>query len=141
MITAQTILTSKTKTLLPIFFVLLLLISFHFSAKAVFGAGSFYLSPDSDSAGVGENFNVDIIINTGGANTYGADALLNYDGTKLQVVSINSGTTYPTYPTKVSTGSTITIGGVSNSTGPSFSGTRVFPKISFKGMPTTPLPE
>src|SRR3989344_665535 len=134
MITAQTILTSKTKTLLPIFFVLLLLISFHFSAKAVFGAGSFYLSPDSDSAGVGENFNVDIIINTGGANTDGADALLNYDGTKLQVVSINSGTTYPTYPTKVSTGSTITIGGVSNTSGPYFSGIGVFATITFKGV-------
>ncbi len=133
MITAQSIFTSKTKTLLKILSITLLLISFHFSAKAVFGAGSFYLSPDSDSVGVGENFNVDIIINTGGAKTDGADALLNYDGTKLQVVSIAGGTTYPTYPTKTSTSTTITIGGVSNTSGPYFSGSGVFATITFKG--------
>lgn len=56
------------------------------------------LSPSSGTFNKGCNFSLDIILNTGGAQTDGTDAVLKYDPTRVTALSITNGTIYPEYP-------------------------------------------
>ncbi len=59
---------------------------------------SLSLSPSSGSYKVGESFEVEAILDTGGEPTSGADVILLFDPTMLAVISVNPGTLYSDYP-------------------------------------------
>jgi parallel beta-helix repeat protein len=48
------------------------------------------LSPATKTVNIGDNFNVDVQVNTGGQNVVAVAAYLNYDSTKLEVIGIDT---------------------------------------------------
>lgn len=61
-------------------------------------AATLALSPSSGTANKGCSFSLNIILNTGVAQTDGTDAVLIYDPTRFTANSITNGTIYPDYP-------------------------------------------
>lgn len=61
-------------------------------------AATLSLSPTTGTHNKGCNFSVDIILDTGGVQTDGTDAILKYDNSKITATSITSGTIYADYP-------------------------------------------
>lgn len=59
------------------------------------------LYPTSSALKKGCNYNVDVVINTEGVNSRGADAFLSYDSNKIEVLSISPGWVFKSYPGKV----------------------------------------
>jgi LPXTG-motif cell wall-anchored protein len=55
--------------------------------KAVYAAASLSLSPAAATKSIGDTFNVDVVLDTGGDAVSGATAIINYDAAKLQVVN------------------------------------------------------
>ncbi len=83
-----------------VIYILAILISLALQVSpAMAAAGTFALSPASGTFNKGCSFSVDILINTGGVTSDGADAVISYDATRLTVSSINTGKTYAAYPT------------------------------------------
>src|SRR3989338_4368730 len=56
------------------------------------------LSPSTGSFNKGCNFSLNIDLNTGGIQTDGTDAIIQYDQAKFTATSITSGSIYPDYP-------------------------------------------
>jgi hypothetical protein len=48
------------------------------------------LSPATKTVNIGDNFNVEVQVNTGGQNVVAVGAYLNYDQTKLEVIGIDT---------------------------------------------------
>lgn len=61
-------------------------------------AASLSLSPTSGTFNKGCNFSLQIILDTGPAQTDGTDAIVTYDQSKFTATSISSGSIYPDYP-------------------------------------------
>jgi len=57
-------------------------------------AVTLFLDPPSDTFDIGENFEVLVKLNTGGAKTVGVDALMNFDPAILQLKGLSFGTLY-----------------------------------------------
>lgn len=79
---------------------------------------SFVIIPSSGTYAQNETFDVVIYLNTGGESVSAVDAILTYEDSKFEVVSITEGTEFTSYPSKASSGGTIivsavTTGGVS----------------------------
>lgn len=82
--------------------ILLLAFSFQLSASPVFAqAASLSLEPSSGTFNQGCNFSLKVNLDTGGAQTYGTDALLLYDASKFNATTITDGTVYPDFPGNV----------------------------------------
>ena len=58
----------------------------------VLAAASLSLSPASASKNIGDVFNVDIVVDTGGDPAAGVSAIVNYDNTRLTAVQGTAGT-------------------------------------------------
>ncbi len=56
------------------------------------------LSPSTGTFNRGCDFSLNIELDTGGAQTDGTDAIVNFEATKLKINSITNGTIYPDYP-------------------------------------------
>jgi hypothetical protein len=79
------------KKFLPFIFAFLF---FVFFPKNAFAAASLSFSPANQTVALNQNFTVNALLSTGGAETDGADLIIRYDGNKLQVVSAALGTLY-----------------------------------------------
>lgn len=101
--------------------------------KAVKAAASLSLSPAAQTVEVGQNFDVTVQLNSGGANTDATDVILNYDATKLTLVTAALGDLYENrLVTNVSVSGKVTLR-ASSTPGSYFSGTGTFATLSFKG--------
>ena len=101
------------------------------------------LLPSSGNYVIGNNFNVDIILNTSGQATAGTDALLTYNPLDLQVqdsdavtagTQIKPGTLYAIYPSNSVDATTgkIFFSGIITPGGTGYTGTGVLATITFK---------
>lgn len=61
-------------------------------------AATLSLSPATGTFNKGCSFSLNVELNTGGAETDGTDAIIFYDSTRFNALSITSGTIYPDYP-------------------------------------------
>lgn len=100
-----------------------------------YAAATLSLSPAAATKSVGEVFNVDIVVNTGGDPAAGVSALINYDATKLTAVQVTAGTVLAGTPlTNTINSSTGTIqydtGNLSNN----FTGTGTVATIQFRAL-------
>jgi hypothetical protein len=100
------------------------------------GNATLSLSPSSSSVANGTNFDVQIVLNTGGARTSGTDISLRFDQTKLNIVDIKNGSIYDQYVGKNinNTSGIVTISGLASSTSSLYTGTGTFATITFKAV-------
>lgn len=113
--------------LLPLVFLVVLF--FPSEAKA---AASLSFSPAAKTVVINDSFNVDVILNTGGQQSDGADVIVRYDGNKLTLVSATLGDLYINKLTAdTSTAGKVTFRATS-SEDQSFTGTGTFATMVFK---------
>src|SRR3989344_2130000 len=70
-----------------------------FMTNKVFAA-SFSLNPEIVSTQAGQEFSIDVLIDTQKKPIDGADVVLTYNSEKLEVVKIDGGESFPNYPIK-----------------------------------------
>ena len=125
------------KTFIKPLFSILFLGFFAFTAKTnVLAAASLSFDPASKTIAPNGTFNVGVVVNTGGAETDGVDAVIRYDGNKLEFVSASMGNLYSTVLTPNPTPTTpgqLTLGAAAVS-GESYNGTGTFATITFKAI-------
>jgi len=95
-------------------------------------AASFKLDPEVVSTESGEEFDVNVFIDTGKVETDGADIVLKYNSEILEVLEIIPGEIYYDYPIREAFEGTVKITGLANSSGPFFSGNELFATVKFK---------
>jgi len=78
----------------PLIFILFLFCFAFIGKTSVLAAASLSFNPASKTVAPNETFDVAVVVNTGGAETDGVDALVRYDGNKLEFVSAAMGTLY-----------------------------------------------
>lgn len=91
------------------------------------------LSPVSGTFNKGCPFALQIVLNTGGTQTDGTDAILIYDSSRVTAASITSGSIYPDYPGNNidDTNGKITISGLASVASP-FSGQGTLATVNLK---------
>lgn len=101
-------------------------------------SATFSLSPSSGTYNAGTNFNINVIVNTGGARSSGSDMKIKYDPTKLKLVDITNGSIYPQYLGKSidNTAGTANLSGITTpgTTTDFFTGTGTFATLIFQGL-------
>lgn len=114
---------------------------------SAFAAATFTLSPATKTVAIGENFEVSIILDTGGQSTNGGKAIVSFDPLKFSVVDSNllvtgiqvsPGTVFTT--TQISNTADNTVGKITLDYGTSanaFNGNGVFGKFSLKALAIT----
>jgi hypothetical protein len=90
------------------------------------------LTPTVKEVNTGINFNVTVSVDTGGQQVSGVDAVVQYDSSLLEVVSVSEGTFFPTITTITTTLGKVEIYGVAD-TGSPKTGTGTLATITFKG--------
>lgn len=124
----------KIKLIKSLLFILFLGF-FAFTAKTnVLAAASLSFDPASKTVALNETFSVNVVLNTGGAETNGVDAIIRYDGNKLEFVSAAMGSLYESILTPNPTPSTpgsLTLGAATTQT---YNGTGTFAAITFKAI-------
>ncbi len=90
------------------------------------------LTPTVKEVNAGINFNVTVSVDTGGQQASGVDAVVQYDSSLLEVVSVSEGTFFPTITTITTTLGKVEIYGVAD-TGSPKTGTGTLATITFKG--------
>jgi hypothetical protein len=111
-------------------------------AYAQTNSATLSISPASPSVNINSEFNVQIILNTGGESVNAVDARLNFDTARLTVVSITPGSLFATYPLQTHSGNLITISGIDSTFNTPYSGNNgVFATIRFRAIQSgTPTP-
>lgn len=102
-----------------------------------YAAASLSLSPATATKNVGDAFNVDIVLNTGGDAAAGVTAILTYDTTKLQVTSGSQITAGSLFTNPLTNTVNSTIGEIrfdSGSLGTAYTGTGTVATIPFKAL-------
>jgi len=106
-----------------------------FTAKtSALAAASLSFDPASKTVAINETFDVNVVLNTGGAETNGVDAIIRYDGNKLEFVSATMGSLYESILTPNPTPSTpgnLVLGAATTQT---YNGTGIFATINFKAI-------
>jgi hypothetical protein len=123
----------KYLKLLPIFFLVFLV--FLTQAKGILAAGvSLSFSPASGSVIAGDTFDIEVVLETGGAKTDGVDLLISYDDLKLETKNAVLGDLYDNkINVDVSQPGKIVLQAVSDA-GSSFAGTGTLAVISFRAV-------
>ena len=102
-------------------------------------AASLSFSPASGDVTLNNEFNVNVMLNTGGGDSDGTDAIIRYDGNKLQVISATLGSLYAQKVIEGSaatgTAGKITLSAVTVS-GQIYNGSGTFATIRFKPIAT-----
>ena len=120
------------KKLLPAFLILFLLSIVQ--PSFAFAGASLSFSPASKSVMVGDSFDVDVVLDTGGVETDGVDVLISYDEMKLEAKNASLGNLYDNQINEdVSQPGKIVLQAVSD-VGSGFVGTGNLAKISFKAI-------
>lgn len=107
---------------------------------SVYAAGaSLSVSPASGTFNKSCTFSADVVVDTGGAQTDGTDAILFYDNTRFTATKIRSGTIYSDYPGSIidAQAGKITISGLS-SVSSAYQGSGVLAGIDFAVLPEAP---
>ena len=104
-----------------------------FMTNKVFAA-SFSLNPEIVSTQAGQEFSVDVSIDTQKTSVDGADVVLTYNSEKLEVVKIEGGEAFGDYPIQKAENGLIKITGIAPSQGPVFSGEARFASVRFKAL-------
>ncbi len=118
------------KTLL----ILLLLALIYLFPRPALAAASLSFSPASQSVAKGDQFSTDIVLNTGGSESDGADVIVMYDGNKLQVVTASIGSLYANKMTADTGTSGRVVLRATSSENQSFNGTGTFATLTFKAI-------
>ncbi len=112
---------------------LVLILCFLFNPGLVFAqVATLSLDPATGTFNTTCGFSLNVNLDTGGAQTDGTDAIIFYDASKLNAISVNNGTIYPDYPGNnidASTGK-ITISGLASVSTP-FTGKGVLATLNF----------
>jgi len=117
---------------LLIFF--LLVLAFLIQPGLAFAGASLSFSPASKSVMVGDSFEVDVVLDTGGVKTDGVDILISYDEMKLEAKNAALGNLYDNKINEdVSQPGKIVLQAVSD-VGSGFVGTGNLAKLSFKSI-------
>jgi len=90
------------------------------------------LTPATKSEVLGDSFEVSVNVDTGGKSIGSVDAIIEYDQTLLEVVSVSEGLFFPTVTSTTATLGTIKIYGIAN-TGAPKTGAGILATITFKG--------
>ncbi|MDO8639059.1 MAG: cohesin domain-containing protein, partial [Candidatus Daviesbacteria bacterium] len=117
-----------------------LLITTNSQLTTVYAAGAtLSLSPSTGTFNRGCSFSIDVLLDTGGVQTDGTDAILFYDPTRFIASKIRSGTIYSEYPgnTIDSQNGKISINGLA-SISSAFAGQGVLASIDFTIPATAP---
>jgi hypothetical protein len=93
------------------------------------------LSPTVKEVKEGVNFTVTVSVDTANQSVSGVDAIVKYDSSLLEVVSVSEGTFFPTITTINTTLGKVEIYGVADSASPK-SGTGTLAIITFRGKDT-----
>lgn len=103
----------KKLLILPI---LVLWLVFPMTVFAQSPVATLSITPSSSTFNRSCSYNLDVMVDTGGAETDGTDAILIYDATRFQVTpsDITAGTIYPEYPGLTVEGGKISISGFSS---------------------------
>ncbi len=97
-------------------------------------AATLKIEPEIISAEAGQEFTVEVHLDTEGNSTDGADAIIRYNSEKLEAVEILPGTIYQNYPIKKIEEGKVSITGLASSTGSFFSGDDLFASVKFKAL-------
>lgn len=128
------------KSVLLMFAFLLLLFPVTYSLSPVYAAGAtLSLSPAAGTFNQGCNFSVDILLDTGGAQTDGVDAILIYDPTRFTATVVRNGTIYPDYPGNVidTQGGKVIVSGMASASS-RYSGSGTLATVDFTVMSNAP---
>lgn len=111
----------------------------YYLPSTVYAAGgTFSLVPNNGTVNKGCSFSFDIIEDTGGSSSDGADAIVFYDATRLRVLSVNTGKIYSDYPAKIfDTPGKVSISGVASPDKP-FIGSGTFATLNFQVLEAAP---
>lgn len=117
-------------------FLTLLFFSFFGGVLAVEAkAARLYLTPADGTYSIGDEFDLELGIDTGGEESMAADALLNFDSTKLEVVSVVKGSFFPGSDYNIDNDNgRLTIYSFSEQALQTNSGTGVLANITFKAL-------
>lgn len=102
-------------------------------------AATLSLNPSSGTFNQGCSFSLNVDLDTGGAQTDGTDAIIFYDTTRFNALTVTKGPIYPDYPGNNidSAEGKITISGLASVTTP-FTGKGTLATINFTVQPTAP---
>jgi len=93
------------------------------------------LTPATKSEVLGSSFEVSVNVDTGGKSVGSVDAIIEYDQSLLEVVSVSEGSFLPTVTSTTATLGTIKIYGIAD-TGAPKTGTGILATVTFKGKST-----
>lgn len=103
------------------------------SPKTAYAVASLSLSPATKTIEVGQTFSVSVVLSTGGSNTDATDVIVNYDSTKLELVTATLGDLYDNrLVTNTSVSGKVTLR-ASSSPGTYFNGSGTFATLNLKG--------
>lgn len=104
------------------------------ASPAFAASASLSLSPASGTYSVGQEFGIDVILDTGGGRTSATDAAINFDPNILQALEITPGTIYNTYTSKIidNTSGSAKIAGLADFNN-LFQGQGIFATVKFIG--------
>jgi hypothetical protein len=107
-----------------------------FPRQALGASATLSLSPASGSFTAGHTFDIQVILNTGGAKVVGTDIYINYPKDILALEDIVNGTIFGQYVGKqINNGAgTASLSGLATSVDVLFSGTGTFATLKFKGL-------
>ncbi|MBI4137048.1 hypothetical protein HY469_03205 [Candidatus Roizmanbacteria bacterium] len=119
------------------FYNLLLIVSiaFLFFPKQT-EAATLSLSPSSQTVAVNATMDINVVLNTEGAQTSATDVIVTYDSSKLNLIDIIPGSLYNQYIGEDINNSAgrASISGIANSTSTLYSGTGTFATFRFRGI-------
>ena len=118
---------------LPISLLLFLFLTSFVQAQTV--NPHFSLTPATKSEVLGDSFEISVNVDTGGKSVGSVDAVIEYDQSLLEVVSVSEGLFFPTVTSTTATSGEIKIYGIAD-TGVPKTGTGILATITFKGKST-----
>jgi len=103
------------------------------SVKAAYAAATLSLSPATKTIGIDQSFDATVLLDTGSSNTDAVDVIINYDATRLTLVTSTIGTLYDeTVENNIATPGKVTIRLKTTATS-YYSGAGVLATLTFKG--------
>ena len=109
---------------------LLMVVGAIFPSNIWAASASLYLTPATKVVNVGGQFNVDVMLDTGGADVSAVDVVLNYPADKLEYVNAQAGTILPQMAVRSNTPGTLSLNFISASG--TYSGTGKLVSLTFK---------
>jgi hypothetical protein len=123
---------SRQYNVVAFILVLFLFLFLPFASFAQTSSPHLSLSPTVKEVDAGVNFNVTVSVDTGNQQVAGVDAIVEYDSSLLEVVSVSEGTFFPAITTMTTTLGKVEIYGIADAGAPKL-GTGTLATITFQG--------